>query len=409
MDEQHYTPETARPPAGHSSGSLVEVDPEISQARKRAAVSIGVNLGLSLAKGAAGFVSGSAALLGDAIHSATDVVGAAAAWLGLWLAGRRHPSFPYGMYKAENIAALLTSAAILLAGYEIARAALLSEGGVPDPRIALPVALASILVTFGFGLYQIREGRRLGSPALRADGRDYLVDGISTLIVLASLIGSYFHVALDKYAAVVVAGFIFWSGGELMWHSLRDLMDEAIDRDTERAIIKMVENHPRVDRVEKFLSRTAGGRYMVDLDVVLRTGSHELAEKAAEDLENEIKDQFPHLIMARIKTKAHSSEYLRRVTPLEKPGGEIFPHLAKAPYFLLEVVRRSDGQVMEKRILENPHYEAETKRGFLVGRWLLEHNPDQVVVAEEKEGTATALLKEAGVELSLEKGEKGNE
>jgi cation diffusion facilitator family transporter len=389
--------------------NVVSADPDIPRARKRALVSIGVNLGLALAKGVAGVISGSTALLGDAVHSATDVVGSFAAFIGLWLAGRRHPSFPYGLYKAENIAALITSVAILLAGYEIARSALFSRQTLPDVMIALPISLASLVVTFGFGLYQVRAGRRLASPALEADGRDYLVDGISTLVVLVSLIGAYFEIALDKYAAIVVAIFIFWSGGGLMWRALRDLMDEAIDRDTEREIIRLVESHPRVDRVERFLSRMAGGRFMVDMDVVVRTGSHELAEKAAKKLEEDVKEKFPHLIMARIKTKAHSSEFLRRLTPEEKPDVMGHPHLAKAPWFLLEVIQRKDGQVIQRQHLENPHANAESKRGFLVGRWLLEQNPDEVVVLEKKEGTALALLEEAGVELQVMENRETNE
>ena len=51
--------------------------------------------------------------------------------------------------------------------------------------------------------------------------------------------------------------------------------------------------------------------------------------------------------------------------------------------------------------VQNPYWQAETKRGFLVGKWLLDFKPDQLFVASEKEGTASALLKEAGVEVIL--------
>ncbi len=57
-----------------------------------------------------------------------------------------------------------------------------------------------------------------------------------------------------------------------MWRAARDLMDQAIDRDTERDIIALAESHPYVERVEQCLSRMAGGRYIVDLDVVFRSG-----------------------------------------------------------------------------------------------------------------------------------------
>jgi len=178
------------------------------------------------------------------------------------------PLFPYGLYKAETIATLVTSGAIILAGYEIARRALLEPATLPDVSIALPVALVSLVVTFAFGFYQLRMGRRLHSPALTADARDYLADGFSTGLVVISLIGASFGLHLDRWAAMAVAAFVFWSGGQLLWRALRDLMDEAIDRGTEREIIGLVESHPRVEKVEQCLSRTAGVVYR-DLDVIV--------------------------------------------------------------------------------------------------------------------------------------------
>ncbi len=377
---------------------------EIRKARKRAAFSVSLNLSLALAKGVAGVLAGSSALLSDAIHSGTDVIASAAAYIGLWFAGRRHPSFPYGLYKAETIATLVTSGAIILAGYEIARRALLRPATLPDVSIALPVALVSLVVTFAFGLYQLRMGRRLHSPALAADARDYLADGFSTGLVVLSLIGASFGLHLDRWAAMAVAAFVFWSGGQLLWRALRDLMDEAIDRGTEREIIGLVESHPRVEKVEQCLSRTAGGRFIVDLDVIVRTHSHELADRISHALEHDIRSRFSRVIMARIKTHSHRSEHIRRLTPMIEPEGSPAEHIAKAPWFLLETIDRTSKNTISQEYIKNPYWEEERKRGFLVGQWLLTLKPDQVVVIEQREGTALALLKEAGVEIIDTKG-----
>jgi cation diffusion facilitator family transporter len=372
---------------------------EIRSARKRAAFSVALNLSLALAKGVAGVLAGSSALLSDAIHSGTDVIASAAAYIGLWLAGRKHPSFPYGLYKAETIATLVTSVAIILAGYEIGRRALLGPMTLPDVSIALPVALVSLVVTFAFGFYQLHMGRRLHSPALVADARDYLVDGFSTGLVVVSLIGASFGLHLDRWAAAAVAAFVFWSGGQLLWRALRDLMDEAIDRGTEREIIGVLESHPRVEKVERCLSRTAGGRFIVDLDVILRTPSHELADRISHMLEHEIRRRFSRVVMARIKTHSHRAEHTRRLTPVKEPGGSTATHFAKAPWFLLEIIEQTSGKIINQEYIENPYWREERKRGLLVGQWLLTFKPDQIVLAQEKEGTAMALLKEAGVEL----------
>ncbi|MCD6295738.1 MAG: cation diffusion facilitator family transporter, partial [Deltaproteobacteria bacterium] len=202
-------------------------------------------------------------------------------------------------------------------------------------------------------------------------------------------------------AAGAVALFVFWSGGQLLLRAVLDLMDEAIDRDAEREIISLVTSHPRVEKVIQCLSRNAGGRFIVDLDVVLRTHSHELADRVSHSLEHEICNQFPRVVMPRIKTHSRQPEQIRRFTPVKEPGGIIAEHFAKAPWFLMETIERVSNKIIRPENLKNPHWQAETRRGFLVGKWLLEFKPDQVVLPRDKEGTAAALLKEAGVEIKL--------
>lgn len=131
---------------------------DIKRARKRAAFSVCLNLMLAFGKGLAGILAGSSALLGDAIHSATDVIGSAASFFGLWLAGKQHPSFPYGLYKAETVATLVTSVAVIVAGYEIARRALLGPDTLPDVTVALPVAVASLVITLAFISFALENG-----------------------------------------------------------------------------------------------------------------------------------------------------------------------------------------------------------------------------------------------------------
>ncbi len=370
----------------------------IKEARMRAAFSIFLNLFLATAKAIAGYMGNSSALMGDAVHSGTDVIASSAAFMGLWLAGKKHPSFPYGLYKAETIATLIISVAVILAGYEIGRQAVLGPPNIPDVRITLPVAIISLFIAFGFGFYQLYQSRRLNSTALEADAKDYIADGLSTALVVISLILAGFNIFIDKWAAGAVALFIFWSGGQLLWRAVLDLMDEAIDRETERKIIGLVMSHPRVEEVERCLSRTAGGRFIVDLDVVVRSKSHELAHRISHNLESEICRRFQRVVMARIKTHVGKSEKIKRVTPVNSYENPQPVKLAQAPWFLIETIDRDKGTV-DVQFLKNPYLKQKTKKGYLLGRWLLSHKPDQVVLTEKKINTATLLLEEAGVEL----------
>ncbi|MEN8142786.1 MAG: cation diffusion facilitator family transporter, partial [Thermodesulfobacteriota bacterium] len=101
-------------------------------ARKYAALSILINLFLAIFKGVAGIAANSPALLSDAIHSATDVLASASAYIGIWVAEKKHPSYPYGLYKAETIATLVIAMAVLIAAYEIGKHAFLGPASIPQ-------------------------------------------------------------------------------------------------------------------------------------------------------------------------------------------------------------------------------------------------------------------------------------
>jgi cation diffusion facilitator family transporter len=371
---------------------------KIAESKKRALVSIGINILLAVGKGTAGVLSGSTALLGDAINSATDVFSSTAVFIGVWVAGREHPSFPYGLYKAETVAALVTSIAVILAGYEIGRKALFGSPSLPDVAIALPVAGVSLFISLGFGIIQLRAGKRLSSPALTADAKDYLADSLSTTVVLVSLIAIPLGYNVDRFAAGIVSLFVFYAGSQLLIGALKDLLDASIDRETERNIIQFVEDHPRISRVEKCFSRNAGGRYLVDMDVVMHTPSHKIADLVADRLEEELLVQFPGLVLARIRPHYAPGKYMRRVTPVLGPDGEISLHLGKAPWFLVETMKTETKEVIKRKFVENRYKDAERKKGLLVGRWLLKLKPDELV-AEDTESVALVLLKEAGVEI----------
>ena len=249
-------------------------------------------------------------------------------------------------------------------------------------------------------MFQLRAGRKLNSPALLADAKDYLADSLSTGIVLFGLAGAHYGYALDRWAAAVVSVFVFRSGGQLLLIALKDLLDASIDRETERDIIRLVESHPRISRVERCLSRTAGARFIIDIDVILRTQSHEIADRVSERLEQDILKQYPRVVMARIRSHYGHSPVLRSITPVKSPEGEMAEHIARAQWFLKQTTDRKTGKILKREFIENPYLHEERKRGYLVGKWLLSLKPDQITVSDIREGTAIALLREAGIEIA---------
>lgn len=210
-----------------------------------------VNLGLFGAKLVLSTIAGSLALRADAIHSLVDVFGSIALILGLIISGRKSKSFPYGLYKVENVVSVVISLLLFLAAYEIAREAITGESTTAlYSGWVLGVVGALILIPFFFGRYEVNIGKKVNSPSLIADGSQFKADVLSTLIVFIALIGQRFGVPLDRIAAVVIAVFIGRAGWGLLSSSMKVLLDASIDRSTLEQIHSVIKTEPAVSTVE---------------------------------------------------------------------------------------------------------------------------------------------------------------
>ena len=124
--------------------------------KKIALMSILLNLFLSVIKIAAGIIGGSASLVADGIHSLADLAGALSVYVGIVIANLKSDKFPYGLYKVENLVALISAFAIFFAGFEIAREVLL-EGKVRHVEnlpLVLSVVIITIVATFLFSRWE---------------------------------------------------------------------------------------------------------------------------------------------------------------------------------------------------------------------------------------------------------------
>ena len=161
----------------------------MEQSEKIGLYSVGTNLLLVGIKYGLALLSGSMALVADAIHSATDVISSATVFAGIKLSKRKSKNFPYGLYKVENFVSLLSSILIFLAGYEIVHTVFFKPQTLKTQF--LPYAMVGVLVTLGityaFSRYEMRQGKAIGSPSLMADAQHIRTDMLSSAVILAGL------------------------------------------------------------------------------------------------------------------------------------------------------------------------------------------------------------------------------
>lgn len=274
---------------------------EEARARLRAvAVSLAVSLLLLAAKYQAYRLTGSTAILSDALESIVNVAAAGFAIGALIFAGRpADRNHPYGHGKMEFMSAafeggLITFAALVIV-YEVV-VSLMNGAELRALDVGLAIVLGAGLVNLALGYYLVRAGRRYDSLTLMADGRHVLADfytsaGIVVGLLLVRLTGL---VWLDPVVAAVVALNLMWTGVRLIRQASAGLLDEEDPALLDR-LLHVLQPHlgQGVIRVHHLRAIRAGRFHHVDAHLVVPEfwsveRSHELAEDLGERVMKEL-------------------------------------------------------------------------------------------------------------------------
>jgi len=251
-----------------------------------------LNIGVALAKIVFGQASGSISILSDGFHSLTDGASNVVALVGLRLAEKPpDTNHPYGHRKFETLAAGGIALFLLLVVVEVAQTAILRfrAGGAPSVTAAsFGIMLATLAINIAVVRSERKAARRLSSELLLADARHTQSDVLTSLAVLAALIGSaYGYPILDPLAALVIVGFIGYAGFEIARDAAKILSDQIVI--SEEDIRGVVQSVPRVLGCHHIRSRGSADHVFLDLHVWL-DGDTPLTDAHA--LSHEVKDRL---------------------------------------------------------------------------------------------------------------------
>ena len=280
-------------------------------ANKLAALGVGGNIALCALKFAAGIIAGSAAMVSDAVHSASDVLATAIAYLGVRIAARdADDGHPYGHERFECLASLALAFILLAAGLGIGYAgitaivAFAQAGGdaqaaglVSDTPLwlALVAAIVSIAVKEGMYRYTRHWANVMHSPAFLADAKHHRSDALSSIGALIGIGAAMLGFPLgDPIASVVICLFIIKMAAEVARDAVDRMMDTPCSHETEEAIRTRIEAVEGVQRVDLLHTRMFGARAYVDAEIaVLGTLSLEQAHAIAHNAHDAVEHDFP--------------------------------------------------------------------------------------------------------------------
>jgi cation diffusion facilitator family transporter len=266
---------------------------------RAAAASIATSLILAVVKLAAGFASGSLALLSEGAHNALDIGASALTFFAVREADKpADADHPFGHAKIEAVAALAETGflAALAIGVAIQAIQRIREGGATvDPNaFAIGAVVFSIAADAVRWRALTRVARLTSSHALSADALHYSSDLVSSVLVLLGLAATragYPHA--DALAAIGVAGFIAAAGYRLG----RTTIDALVDRAPEGlpdAIRALVINTRGVARIEAIRLRPSGAKIVGEIIVsVSRTLPLERVAAIKADAQRRIARRWP--------------------------------------------------------------------------------------------------------------------
>ena len=261
-------------------------------------VALAVNISMTLLKVLLGLLSGSLAMLADAMHSATDGF---SSLLGLLTNGLSDPEpdrdHPYGHHKYEALGALAIAAFILFTAFEILQAAAQRLQGGLQPLRLNGQELLLLLLVLGFNIllasYERAEGRRLGSQLLQADASHTRSDIWTTAVVLVGLSGAFWLKLnwLDVALAIPLSLLLV----RVCWTVLRNNLPQLVDQIAiaPEAIHEVAMAVPGVLNCHDIASRgVLGQRVFVDMHMVVDANDLPTAHRITELVEEHLESRF---------------------------------------------------------------------------------------------------------------------
>ena len=266
-------------------------------------VSILGNLVLSFFKLLAGILAHSGAMIGDAVHSASDVISSFIVIVGVRLSGREpDKDHPYGHERFECVASIILAMILAIVGGEIGLTAIRTIKNGPESitipgTLALVAAIVSILSKEAMFWYTRSAALRIHSTALKAEAWHHRSDALSSVGALIGIAGARMGAPiLEPIACFVICLFIFKVAVDVFHTAISQMVDHRCDEETEENLRTLILEQEGVRGVDMLQTRMFGSRIYVDVEICVDgdlklTDAHDIAEQVHDTIE----DAFPEV------------------------------------------------------------------------------------------------------------------
>jgi cation diffusion facilitator family transporter len=286
----------------------VEIESRTAVIQRASWVGIIGNGFLSIIKITAGIFSGSFALLGDGIDSATDIVTSIVTLFTAKFADRPpDKGHPYGHGRAETVATKALSFIIFFAGAQLAFSSIKSISSVAERLVPEIYAIYFVLVSiFGkafLAFYKYKAGKKVNSSMLIADSKNMMNDILISFSVLVGLIFTFIlkMPLLDVVTALIVSIWIMKVAFDIFLETSIELMDGLEDQTIYDEVFSATFGVEGVRNPHRTRIRKINTMFVIDMDIVVDgnlsvTEGHEISKKVHDCIQNRIENIYDVII-----------------------------------------------------------------------------------------------------------------
>ena len=264
------------------------------------------NIFLLIIKAITGIITNSQAMIADSVNSAGDIFSSMMTYIGNKIASRPSDnSHNLGHGKAEYIYSLLISITMILLSITVIKNAiftLINKEYLDFSIWLIIICIITIITKFSLFIYTNILYKKHNNILIKANSIDHRNDCFITLTTLISVIlssmGFYF---VDAIVGILISLWIFYTAIKLFMESYDVLMDKAMSEETKEKVLKIIDKHEEVIKIQHFNATPVGYRYQISFTIYVDGNMKTFDSHAiANSLEREIEKEIPEIYLTVI-------------------------------------------------------------------------------------------------------------
>lgn len=289
--------------------------------RRAGMVGIGVNVLLFALKLTAGILSGSMAVIADAVNNITDAASSILVFLGYWLAAKPpDKEHPYGHARMEILCSLGIAILVTVLGIELFTGSAGALFGETETAVrsglVIVVMVLSVAVKLGLAVFYRTVGKRIDSASLRASAADSIGDVFASLaVVIGMMLASVTGPKTDAVLGCGIAVYIFVMGVKLILEGVNTILGAPPDKELVKEIIASLRSYNGVMGIHDLVIHNYGmDRYFASVHLEMDAEqdimmSHDIIDNIEADF---AKEKNIHLVI-HLDPVSHSNNQVNHL------------------------------------------------------------------------------------------------